>query len=104
MWDYFVNDDNIGETRIVKGERIDETWHLTEILANFETGTMRAAVNGQEVTTYQSPDPARRARGPIGMQRHGKGVSEYREIWIEVDPEDDRLLQRPRHLSAAGQP
>ena len=92
MWDYYVNDDNIGETRIVRGERIDETWHVTEILANLEAGTMRAAVNGVEVTSYQSPDPQRRTRGPIGMQRHGDGVSEYKEIWIEVDPVEDQLL------------
>ncbi len=92
MWDYFVNDDNIGETRHVRGERIDETWHLTEILANYNTGTMRAAVNGVELTTYKSPDHERRWQGPIGMQRHGKGVSEYKEIWIEADPVDDLLI------------
>jgi D-psicose/D-tagatose/L-ribulose 3-epimerase len=92
MWDYYVNKDHIGETRIVRGERIDETWHVTEILANLDKGTMRAAVNGVEVTSYLSPDPQRRTRGPVAMQRHGKGVSEYKDIWIEVDPKEDRLL------------
>ena len=91
MWDYYVNKDNIGEKRIVRGERVDETWHFTEILANFKTGVMRAAVNGVEITSYKSPSWQRRHRGPIGMQRHGKGVSEYRDIWVEENPEYDQL-------------
>jgi hypothetical protein len=46
MWDYYVNKDHAGETRIGRGERIDETWHTTEILASYDKGTVRAAVNG----------------------------------------------------------
>ena len=93
MWDYFVNDDNIGETRIVKRRA-----HRRDLAPHRDPRQLRYGHHARrrqrpEVTTYQSPDPANAAaRGPIGMQRHGKGVSEYKEIWIEADPDDDRLL------------
>jgi hypothetical protein len=37
-------------------------------------------------------DPKRRIiPGPIGMFRHGSGTSEYKEIYLEVDPKEDKL-------------
>ena len=30
--------------------------------------------------------------GPVGMFRHGKGGSEYRDIFVEENPKGDMLL------------
>ena len=38
-------------------------------------------------------DPERRiVPGPIGMFQHGAGASEHQGIYVEVDPNDDRLI------------
>lgn len=49
------------------------------------------AVDGREIVRYTDKDPARLSKGPIGMQKHGSGGSEYRDIFVEVDPTEDRL-------------
>jgi len=68
-------------------------WHETEILADMKTGTVRVAVNGIEVTRYHDEDPTRLKRGPIGLQIHsGASVVEYRDIEIEPNPADNRLM------------
>jgi hypothetical protein len=60
---------------------------------------MRAAVDGVEVTRYTHPFPSERkdpekriVPGPIGMFRHGGGASEYKDIYVEPNPKEDRLL------------
>lgn len=60
---------------------------------------MRAAVDGVEIVRYKHPFPSERKdpekriiAGPIGMFRHGAGASEYREIYVEANPREDRLL------------
>ncbi len=70
-------------------------WHTSEILLNLDKGTLRAAVNGVEITRYthewptERVDPTKRIiKGPIGMMRHGGGGSEYKDVFVEVDPED----------------
>jgi len=62
-----------------------------EILADISTGTLRVAVNGVEVRRYTDHDRSRLSKGPIGMQRHGGGGSEYRDIFVEADPTEQRL-------------
>ncbi len=64
-----------------------------------EKGTLRAAVDGVEIVRYTQRDPGERKDpekriipGPIGMFRHGSGASEYKDIYLEVDPKDDKLL------------
>jgi hypothetical protein len=38
-------------------------------------------------------DPEKRIiPGPIGMFRHGSGASEYKAIYVEENPKEDRLL------------
>lgn len=50
------------------------------------------AVNGVEVTRY-AEDPARLRKGPIGLQIHaGASEVEYKDIAVEVDPKEDRLI------------
>jgi hypothetical protein len=68
-------------------------WHTCEMLLILDTGTVRVATDGIEVTRYMHPfpmermDPTKRIiKGPIGMMKHGGGGSEYKDIWVEVDP------------------
>src|SRR5437764_1499628 len=87
-----------GCAKIFDGKTFDgweadpSTWSIVE-------GTMRAAVDGVEITRYTHPDPAERTDpekrivpGPIGMFRHGGGASEYKDIFVEANPKEDRLL------------
>jgi hypothetical protein len=73
------------------GSRDYEAWNRMEILANFEKGSLRVAVDGREIMHYTDKDPSRLTRGPIGMQRHGSGGSEYKDIFIEANPVEDKL-------------
>jgi hypothetical protein len=51
------------------------------------------AVNGVEVTRYTDEDPTRLRRGPIGLQIHaGASEVEYKDLVVEVDPKEDRLV------------
>lgn len=90
MWDYFENK-NVPREQIVPGSRDFESWNVAEVLANIEQGTIRMAVNGVEIMRYTDMDPARLSKGPIGMQKHGSGGSEYRDIFVEANPAEDRL-------------
>jgi hypothetical protein len=94
IWDYLTNTDN-PKPDYQKGMT---EWHRTEILANRTTGRVLVAVNGKLVHDYQDP-PAKlpkRQNGPVGVQIHKAGTeSEYKDIEIEVDPKDDRLLTVP---------
>jgi hypothetical protein len=71
----------------------------TELLCNLEKGTMRAAVDGVEIARYTHAEPGERTNpekriipGPIGMFRHGGGASEYKAIYVEANPKEDRLI------------
>src|SRR5204863_8506594 len=82
-----------------KGSRDFTRWCTTELLCNLEKGTMRAAVDGVEIARYkhaypgERKDPEKRiVAGPIGMFRHGAGASEYKDIYVDANPRDDRLL------------
>jgi hypothetical protein len=90
MWDYFENT-ALDRDVLIPGSRDFEAWNVTEILANFDTGSLRVAVDGREIIRYTDKDPKRLSIGPIGLQRHGQGGSEYRDIFIEPDP-TERIL------------
>jgi hypothetical protein len=100
MWNYHPpKHSNLPHEDIAKGPRDSEKWHLTEMLCNLEKGTLRAAVDGVEIVRYQHPTPAERKdpekriiAGPIGMFRHGGGASEYKDIYVEADPKEDKLI------------
>jgi hypothetical protein len=90
MWDYFENK-ALEREMLMPGYRDYEAWNTTEILANLGKGTLRVAVDGREIMRYTDKDPARLTKGPIGMQKHGGGGSEYKDIFVEADPADDIL-------------
>jgi hypothetical protein len=98
MWDYF---ENVALQRevLVPGSRDFESWNTTEILANLATGSLRVAVDSREIVHYTDTNPSRLTKGPIGMQKHGGGGSEYKDIFIEADPTGDRLytVKQPQH-------
>jgi hypothetical protein len=79
------------------GGEAKRQWHTTEILANRTTGEVKVAVNGVNMTNYRYANTARLKNGPIGMQLHAGGGQEaqYKDIFIEVDPKEDRLLTAP---------
>ena len=103
MWDYHPpKHKNLPHETIAKGSRDSDQWHTTEMLCDLDEGTMRAAVDGVEIVRYQHKDageridPERRiVAGPIGMFRHGAGASEYKEIYLEAEPREDRLITVP---------
>ncbi len=100
MWDYHPpKHHNLPHETLAKGSRDFTRWCTTELLCNLAKGTMRAAVDGVEIARYTHPDAGNRTDpekriipGPIGMFRHGKGASEYKEIYLEENPKEDRLL------------
>jgi hypothetical protein len=94
MWDYIENH-NLPHEKLAPGSRDFESWHVTEVLAHLQTGTVRVAVDGVEIGRYQDKDPARLHAGPVGMQKHGNGGSEYKDIFLEADPTEDRLTTVP---------
>lgn len=100
MWDYHPpKHHNLPHEKVAEGSKDYTKWTTTEVLCNIEKGTMRAAVDGVEVSRYQHPYPAERidpekriVPGPIGMFRHGGGASEYKDIYVEANPKEDRLI------------
>ncbi len=100
MWSYHPpKHHNLPHETLAPGSRDFTRWSVTELLCNLEKGTMRAAVDGVEIARYTHPhaseriDPEKRIiAGPIGMFRHGAGASEYKDIYIEANPKDDRLI------------
>jgi 3-keto-disaccharide hydrolase len=94
IWDYLNNKDN----PTPRDPAAMKTWHKTEILANRMTGHVQVATDGKLVHDYHdsAANLPRRKAGPIGMQIHKTGTeSEYRNIEIEVDPKNDKLLTVP---------
>jgi hypothetical protein len=93
MWDYHPGRRSPPRENLAHEKFDPHEWHTTEILADIATGQVRMAVNGVEVVRYKDIDPGRLKKGPIGLQIHA-GVSrvQYRDIKIEVDPRDNRLI------------
>jgi len=100
MWDYHPpQHHNLPHATLAPGAKDSTKWTTTEILCNLENGTLRAAVDGVEIVRYTHPTPAERTDrekriipGPIGMFRHGGGASEYKDIYVEANPREDKLI------------
>src|SRR5689334_117993 len=93
MWDYHPGKKGPPREKLPHPDFDPHVWHESEILAHLKTGTIRMAVNGVEVTRYTDEDATHLRRGPIGLQIHaGASEVEYKEIKIEVDPKEDRLI------------
>ena len=93
MWDYHPGKGSPPREQLAHPQFDPHVWHETEILARLKPGTVRVAVNGVEVTRYKDEDPARLHKGPIGLQIHsGASVVEYKDIEVEIDPTEDRLV------------
>ncbi|MRR30244.1 DUF1080 domain-containing protein [bacterium] len=100
MWDYHPpKHHNLPFERMAKGSNDSTQWSVTEIVCNLEKGTMRAAVDGVELARYTHPTPGERSNpekrivaGPIGLFRHGGGASEYKDVFLEVNPKLDVLI------------
>jgi hypothetical protein len=104
MWDYHPpKHHNLPHETLAEGSRDFTRWSTTELLCDLEKGVMRAAVDGVEIVQYSHPFPGERADperrvipGPIGMFRHGAGASEYKDIYLEARPRENRLLTARR--------
>ena len=93
MWDYHPGKGSPKRENIPHTKADPHNWHETEVLVRLKDGTVRMAVNGIEIVRYKDEDPTRLTRGPIGLQIHsGASIVEYKDIEIEVDPNDDRLI------------
>lgn len=100
MWDYHPPQHrNLPHETLAPGSRDSAQWTTTEMLCNLEKGTLRAAVDGVEIVRYTHPTPGERTdpekrilAGPIGMFRHGGGASEYKDIYLEGNPKEDKLI------------
>ena len=90
MWDYHKGKGNIRVERDPPtSNRRYQDWHVTEILANIETGEVRVATDGQEISKYKYPDVSILKKGPIGMQIHAAtGVFDHKNILIEPEPKE----------------
>jgi len=100
MWSYHApRHHGVSSMRINGGPGKIDQWHTSEILLNLDKGTLRGATDGVEINryTHQWPtermDPTKKIiKGPIGLMRHGRGGSEYKDIWVEEDPVEDKLF------------
>jgi len=93
MWDYRTNQGLKPEHPTPRPRPRYQDWHVCEVLARLETGEVRVAVDGLEVTKYKHSDPSVLKRGPIGLQIHAAaGIFDHKDIRIEADPKDDKLI------------
>jgi hypothetical protein len=99
MWSYHAPmHHSVRATPVNGGPGKIDQWHTSEILLNLDKGTLRSATDGVEINRYTHPWPTERVdptkkiiKGPIAMMRHGGGASEYKDIWIEEEPTEDKL-------------
>jgi hypothetical protein len=99
-WDYRPGKNNSGKglfTRLPHPKFDPHQWSQVELLVNADTGTARMAVaqpvgtKACEVLNFN--DPTASKKGPIAWQMHNKGLfDEYKDVRIEVDPKDDKLI------------
>ena len=93
LWDYHPGKGSPPREKINPPTVDAHIWHKSEILVNMKTGVIRMAVNGVELIRYTDIDPPRLKRGPIGLQLHaGASEVQYKDLEIEVDPKEDKLL------------
>lgn len=99
-WDYRpgFNKAGTGFTRPEPRTKFDsKQWHQVELLVDARTGTARMAVaqpvGTQGIANLSFHDPAAARTGPIAWQMHNAGLfDEFKDVRIEIDPADDRLL------------
>jgi hypothetical protein len=95
MWNYQTNQ-AVTPIRVIPRQEIPfqyHDWHTAEIVANLKTATVRMAIDRVEIVRYTDPKPAAWRAGPIGLQLHlGTAVMEYKDIQVEADPKEDRLI------------
>jgi hypothetical protein len=99
-WDYRSGKNNSGDpffTTITKSPFDRHAWSQVELLVDADKGTARMAVaqppgsNAIELVDFS--DPAAGRTGPIAWQMHNAGLfDEYKDISIELDPEQDVLI------------
>jgi hypothetical protein len=67
-------------------------WHTSELLVNLQTGRMRYAVFGTEITQWTGNAGSFKA-GPIGVQIHKPtSTVEYKDIWVDPNPDKDAMI------------
>lgn len=99
-WDYRpgMNRDGGSEYTTVGKRSFDvSVWSQIELLVDATKGTARMAVaqppGSKAVETLDFNDPTAGKVGPIALQMHNAGLfDEYRDISIEIDPKEDRLI------------
>jgi hypothetical protein len=97
-WDYTTNAALAGNVLLSRDLNKElgvqkSQWTQAEILVNRDKGTIRMAINGIEVLSYVDSNPSRFKKGPIGLQAHAKNREvRYKDIFIEVNPKEDRLI------------
>jgi hypothetical protein len=99
-WDYRPRMNNNGGaefTPVTKTHFDVHEWSRVEILADASKGTARMAVaqppGSKAVEVLNFKDPAAGKAGPIAWQMHNAGLlDEYKDVSIEMDPEDDTLI------------
>lgn len=98
-WDYRpgFNKGGDGFTNPTKTKYNNHEWSQVEILVNAKNGTARMAVaqpigtKGIENLDYKNPEAGK--TGPFALQMHNAGLfDEYKDLRIEVDPKDDKLI------------
>jgi hypothetical protein len=93
MWDYgkgAIKGAGVGKAGVSASQ-----WHQVELLAKGGTGEILAACNGVQITYYKDGNPSRFNAAPIRLQLHANnGPQEmlYRDVVVEPDPKDDKLL------------
>ncbi len=99
-WDYRPGMNNNGGaefTTVTKTHFDVHEWSRVELLADASTGTARMAVahppGSTAVEVLDFKDPAAGKVGPLAWQMHNAGLfDEYKDVTIELDPRNDRLI------------
>jgi hypothetical protein len=84
-------------TQVAKVPFDVHAWSHIELLVDAATGTGRMAVaqpvGSKAVEVLDFKDPTAGRVGPIALQMHNAGLfDEYKDMTIEVDPKEDRLI------------
>lgn len=99
-WDYRpgMNKDGGPEYTATSKTKFDpHSWSRIELLVDATKGTARMAVaqppGSKAEETLDFMDATAGRAGPIALQMHNAGLfDEYKDMTIEVDPKDDRLI------------
>jgi hypothetical protein len=99
-WDYRPGRNNAGGqefTTVTRAQFDVHAWSRVEILADAVNGTARMAVaqppGSKAVEVLDFKDDTAGKVGPIAWQMHNAGLfDEYKDVTIELDPEDDNLV------------